>query len=205
MTWRAIAVMAVAAGIAGAQQGPPPNQQAVQQGLEALFKAMSSAQQQGAPAALIDHRELKSLLPATLKGFRRTSASSERSGALGMTISRAEGVYEGANDARIEIEYSDLGGLGGLGAFAQAAWVGADIDRETDRGFERTTKYKGHKAHEEYDNEDKSGKLEVLLGGRLMVTVRGYRVKLDELRAAMDQIDLAKLAALKPVESKQTR
>ncbi len=198
-------VMVVAT--AGAQRparspAPPPDQQAVQQGLEALFKAMGAAQQQSTPAALLDHRELKALLPAEVKGFKRVGASSERTGAMGMTVSRAEASYEGGQGARVEIEYSDLGGLGGLGAFAQAAWVSADLDRETDRGFERTTRYKEYKAHEEYDQQSRSGKLEVLVGGRLMVSVRGSKMNFEDIRAVMDQIDLGKLAALKPAEPK---
>lgn len=197
----------VAVATAGAQRparnpAPPPEQEAVQQGLDAFFKAMGVAKQQAAPTALLDHRELKALPPAELKGWKKVGASAERSGAMGMTVSRAEATYEGANGARIEVEYSDLGGLGGLGAFAQAAWVSADVDRETDRGFERTTKYKEYKAHEEYDQQIRSGKLEVLLGGRLMVSVRGSGVKFEDIRAVMDQIDLGKLAALKPTESK---
>jgi len=178
----------------------PAEQQAVQQGMEALFKAMAAGQQQGGPASLIEHRELKALLPAELKGFKRTNASSERSGAMGMSVSKAEARYEGAKDARIEIEITDLGGLGGFGAMAQAGWMMADIDRENDNGFERTAKYKDFKAHEEYDNSDRRGKMEVMVGGRIMVSVEGSNVKYEEIRAAMDQIDLAKLAALKPAE-----
>lgn len=176
----------------------PAEQQAVQQGMEALFKAMAAGQQQGGPAGLIEHRELKALLPAELKGFKRTNAASERSGAMGMSVSKAEARYEGANDARIEIEITDLGGLGGFGAMAQAGWMMADIDRENDSGFERTTQYKDFKAHEEYDTSDRSGKMDVMVGGRVLVSVQGSNVKFEEIRAAMDQMNLAKLAALKP-------
>lgn len=177
----------------------------MQQGLEAMFQALGGAQQQqqAAPVALIDHRQLKALLPAELKGFKRTSAASERSGAMGMVVSRAEATYEGARNAQIEIELADWGGLGGLGVFAQAAWMSADIDRETDDGFERTTQYKDFKAHEEYESSGRRGKIEVMVGGRVMVTVRGSDVKFEDLRAALDQVDLAKLAALKPAEAKQ--
>lgn len=176
----------------------------MQQGLGALFQALGGAQQQqqAAPAALIDHRQLKALLPGELKGFKRTSAASERSGAMGMVVSRAEATYEGAQNARIDIEFADWGGLGGLGVFAQAAWMSSDIDRESDDGFERTTQYKDLKAHEEYDNRGRGGKIEVLVGGRVMVAVRGSDVKFEDLRAALDQVDLAKLAALKPAETK---
>lgn len=192
-----------------AQQRPaqPPRrqpttaeQQAIEQGIGALFKAMQADPQQGGPVSLIDHRELKALLPAELKGFKRTSASSERSGAMGMWISRAEARYEGANDSSIQVEISDLGGLGGLGAMAQATWMMSDIDREAENGFERTVAYKNWKAREEYIKSNRQGKMEVLVGERIMVSVQGSNLKFEDIRAAMEQIDLAKLAALKPAD-----
>ncbi len=182
------------------RQPSPAEQQAIEQGMGALFKALQGGQQQGGPAGLIEHRQLKSLLPAELTGFKRTLASSERSGAMGMSVSKAEARYEGAKDATLEIEITDLGGLGGFGAMAQAGWMMADVDRETDNGFERTAAYKGLKAHEEYDTSDQRGKMEVMVGGRILVSVRGSNVKFEVIRATMDQIDLAKLAALKPAD-----
>ena len=197
--------VAVAAGLmvrtAPAQRGASPaDQQAVQQGMEALFQAFGGAGEQAPPAALIDHRELRAALPAELKGLKRATISSERAGAMGMAVSRAEARYAAAPRGSITIEISDLGGLGGFAAMAQMGWASADIDRETETGFERTAQYRGHKAMEEYDTARRSGKMQVLAGGRLMVEVSGAEVKFEDIRAAMDQLDLNKLAALKPVE-----
>lgn len=204
-----IAGLALTAGAALAQRRTPPpaptpqEQQAVQQGMEALFKALGGAGQPGGqPAALIEHRELRALLPTAIAGFKRTATSSERSGAMGMSVSRAEATFEGAKDARLKIEFTDIGGLGGIGLMAHAAWASADVDRESDDGFERTAKYKGLKALEEYDNSSRSGKMQVLVGQRIVVSVEGDQVAFEGIRAAMDLVNLDKLAALKPAEAK---
>ena len=198
--WMTVGLAVAVASTALAQRkASPVEQQAVQQGMDALMKALGGGEA-AAPAALVDQRELRALLPADLPGMKRTSASAERSGAMGMTVSRAEGAFEDGKGATIGIEIVDLGGMGGLAAMAHAGWASAEIDRETDTGFERTTNYQGMKAMEEYDSTAKNGKMQALVGGRIMVIVQGSGVGFEAIRAAMDRIDLKKLAALKPVE-----
>jgi hypothetical protein len=159
------------------------------------MQAMTAAASNSAP--VVDFRELKALLPASLDGFQRTSASGEKNTAMGMTVSQAEGRYE-QGDGYIEINITDNGGMGGFMAFAQAAWASSEIDRETDTGFERTTTYGSHKAREEYDNTDQRGEIEILVGNRFMVKASGSGIPFDVLQAAAKKVDLDKLAALKP-------
>lgn len=171
---------------------PPANMEDMMKAMGALMSGGTNA------AAVVDFRELKALLPAALDGMKRTNASGEKSGAMGMTVAYAEGTYEADAGGNIHIKISDNGGLGGFMAFAQAGWAASEIDRESDTGFERTTKYGEHKAHEEYDNANKSGKIEILVGGRFMVEASGNDVAWDAIQAAAKKVDLAKLATLKP-------
>lgn len=182
------------AGASFAQKGQP-SQAEMQQLMQAMGAMMAPGTNQ---ASLVDFRELKALLPPTLDGLKRTSASGEKTGAMGMSISFAEGKYEADSGARIEIKISDNGGLGGIMSFAQAAWANAEIDRETETGFERTTTYGAHKAHEEYDNESKEGEIQILVGGRFMAEVKGNDISWEALQAAVKKLDLNKLATLKP-------
>jgi hypothetical protein len=171
-----------------------------QANMQEFMKAMGAIMggtTNGAPPAVVDFRELKALLPAELPAMKRTNASGEKNAAMGITVSSAEGRYEGG-DGYIEIKLSDNGGMGGFMAFAQAGWSAAEIDRETDTGFERTTTLNGQKAKEEYDNESRHGKIEVLVGGRFMVEVTGGNVSFDQIQTAAKMLDYAKLAALKP-------
>jgi hypothetical protein len=186
------AVALVAAIPARAQQSP-----ATPENMEAFMKAMTTAMSGGTnAAAVVDFRDLKALLPAELPGMKRTNAKGEKSGAMGMTVSTAEGRYE-AGDASIEIKINDNGGLGFMGAL-QTAWSSQEIDSESDTGFERTTMYGDYKAKEEFDNASRSGKVEILVATRFMVEVSGNGVDFSAIQAAAKAVDLAKLATLRP-------
>lgn len=166
--------------------------------LGALMGALGQMMQGGgtnAAATVVDFRELKALLPAELPGFKRTSASGEKSGAMGMTISFAEGRYE-AGEGAIGIKMSDYGGTG-FATMMAAGWSMQEIDRETETGFERTTTIGGHKAKEQFDTASQDGSTEILVAGRFLVEVTGNGVTAEALKAAVEKIDLAKLAALK--------
>lgn len=167
--------------------------------MEDMMKAMGALMSGGTnAAAVVDFRELKALLPAALDGMKRTNASGEKSGAMGMTVAFAEGTYKADAGGSITIKISDNGGMGGLMAFTQASWAASEIDRESDTGFERTTTYGENKAHEEYDNNSKSGTVEILVGGRFVIEVSGNDVAWEAIQAAAKKVDTAKLATLKP-------
>lgn len=181
-----------ATGVRAQQAGSGAND------LGALMGALGQMMQGGntnAAAAVVDFRELKALLPAELPGFKRTSASGEKSSAMGMTISFSEGRYE-TGEGSIDIKMSDYGGTG-FATMMAAGWSMQEIDRETETGFERTSTIGGHKAKEQYDSAGQSGSTEILVAGRFLVEVTGSSVSAEALKTAVEKIDLAKLAALK--------
>ncbi len=150
------------------------------------------------PAEPVDFRELKALLPAELPGFARESATGERSGTMGMSVATAEALYRKEGGGAVRIKFSDLGGLGGMGAMTRAGWAMAELDRETETGYERTTVIKGRKAMQRYDRASNGGEVEVLVDGRIMVEVSGDGVSEEEIAAALDRVELDKLEAIKP-------
>ncbi|MBI4605198.1 MAG: hypothetical protein HY721_24805 [Planctomycetes bacterium] len=172
--------------------------------LEAARKTASGAAEAAAGAKspeLADHRQLKGLLPESLPGLKRASVKSEKTGALGFSVSLAEAEYEGQEDAdgnakRIEARLTDTAGVGGLMG-ATAAWTLAEIDRESDEGYEKSTTLNGRRAFEKYQKEGKHGELQVIVADRFLVEVSGDQVTMEELKAALGKIDLAKLEALK--------
>lgn len=145
----------------------------------------------------IDFRKLKDLLPEKLSGMSRTEATGEKSGAMGFTVSTAQAKYKGDSNESLDIEIVDTGGIAGVSTMALAAWSIAEIDKETANGYERTTQIDGHKAFEKYDNQDKSGEINVLVGDRYVVNVQGDNVTVDQLKEALNGIDLGKLGELK--------
>lgn len=178
---------------------PAPAQQAQQPDLSALMGALGSMMQgntnSATATAVTDFRELKALLPAELPGLKRTSASGEKTGALGMTVSFGEARYEGADNAYIAIKISDMGGTG-FASMMAAGWTMQEIDRESDTGFERTTTIAGHKAMEKFNTEYNNGTIEVMVASRFLVEVDGSKVTVEALRQAVGKLDLEKLAGL---------
>jgi hypothetical protein len=175
-------------------EGAGAGAQEMAQAAEAMQKAMTAGKQN---VQLVDFRELKALLPETLSGLKRVDITGERSGAFGMSVSKAEARYAaGDGGASVRIEITDMGGMPGVAAMAQFGWMAADIDRENDDGYERTTTIAGHKAFEQYSKGGRSGSIQAMVKSRFMVEVRGDEVEVDALHAALKALPLDKLAGL---------
>ncbi|MHA4736690.1 hypothetical protein [Dyadobacter sp. MSC1_007] len=145
----------------------------------------------------VDFRKLKDLLPENISGMSRTEATGEKTGAMGFTVSTAQAKYKGSGDESLDIEIVDTGGIAGVSTMALAAWSIAEIDKETTTGYEKTTKIDGHRAFEKFDNENKSGEINILVGERYVVNVQGNNISVDQLKDALKSIDLDKLGELK--------
>jgi hypothetical protein len=150
----------------------------------------------------VDFRELQELLPEEVAGLRRVSREGQRSGAAGITFSIAEARYEAEAEEEygsIEISVTDTGGLGGFAAMGMAAWLSVDVDRETDRGYERTTKYEGYPAYEEFQSREGdigSAELSFVVGERFIVQLDGNDVRMDDVKDAAGDLPLRRLEDL---------
>ena len=154
--------------------------------------------EEGQKFEVVDFRELKALLPEALGDLKRTNANGEKTGTMGFTISKADADYNTEDYLKnIGIEITDISGTSGFAGVAAMGWAMADIDREDDNGYEKTTDYKGYKAHEKYSNKNQNGNFEVLIAQRFMVTVDGRGVSMDEIKNAIDKIDIGKLESMK--------
>ncbi|MBU0676798.1 MAG: hypothetical protein KJ626_01670, partial [Verrucomicrobia bacterium] len=181
---------------ASAQQGPQMDMSELQNALGQLGQMMSGGTNK---VSLVNFREIKALLPKQLPGAKRTSASGERTGAFGMNVSFAEASYETADGGVVEIKITDMGGMEGMMSMAKAGWAMADIDRETDTGFERTSTYKGHKCLEKFDSSYNEGEINVM-ADRFSIEIAGVRVPFDLLKQTIELISFDELLALQPEE-----
>ena len=195
----AISCSLILAGCGGKKEEEKKEEEEPKTGLAALQQFADKAKEMQGKEAVdpIDFRKLKELLPEEISGFKRTEASGEKSGAMGFTISTAEARYKGDDDASVKVEIFDTGGVAGVATMSLAAWTMADIDKETENGYEKTTKLEGHKAFEKYDALNKSGELNVLVADRYVVNVNGNNVSVDKLKSILGDMDLEKLADLK--------
>lgn len=144
----------------------------------------------------VDFRTLRALLPETAGGLERTEMEGQKGGTMGMTISTTEATYEGEAGRRLTVKIADLGGVSGF-AMLGYGWAMADIDRESTSGYEKTTQYDGHKAHEKYNRDRQRGEMQVLVADRFVVDVSGRDVEMETVKDALAQIDLSTLVAMK--------
>lgn len=164
------------------------------------MKDVSENFKEGKKVNPVDFRELKALLPETLGDLKRTNIEGEKVAAMGMNISNANADYSDAeNNLSIDIKITDLGSVSGLSGLAAYGWYMVDIDKENESGYEKTITYKGNKGYEKYDNENKDGELSILVAKRFVVEVNGNNVSMDQMKAAVDMIDVGKLESWKDV------
>jgi hypothetical protein len=164
------------------------------------MKEMKKNMEEGKKYEVVDFRELKALLPEAIGDLKRKNAQGEKNSGMGFTISQAEADYSSEDGSQsVDIEISDMGGASGLAGMAAWGWTMAEVDKETETGYEKTITYKGHKAFEKYDNQYQNGSIEVLVSGRFMVSVRGNGVPMEAIKGAIDQIDIGKLEGMKDV------
>jgi hypothetical protein len=140
--------------------------------------------------------KLKSFLPAELPGMERKSASAQRNQMMGVDLASAEARYEAADSGSIDITIMDTGNLSGPMKIGLTGWTMSQFERETDTGYEKTTKYGGYKALEEYDRSTKEGNLRLYVADRFVVEAEGNQTTMEQIKQAVDKIDLKKLATM---------
>ncbi|MBN1482995.1 hypothetical protein EH223_13755 [candidate division KSB1 bacterium] len=145
----------------------------------------------------VDYEDLKKMLPTKFAGFKQTDNHGGRKSMFGLRISQAEATYEGKKEGRIEISIIDYGSVKGIAGKAVGAWMSAEIDNESDDGYEKTTEFKGYKAFEKYSFKDKKGTLSVIIAERFLVDVDGNGVDMSDIKKGMSGVNLKKLKSLK--------
>jgi hypothetical protein len=157
------------------------------------FKVMMGAAMGGGNVEALAPDRLKPFVPETLGGLPRTEVSVERNNAMGMQISEAKATYANNEGRSVRLEITDTGTAKGLLAFA--GWAGVEGEKQSSTGYEKTYHSDGRLVHEEWSGS--SGEYTVVLGDRFTVQLRGDAQNIDQLKAALGELDLAALEALK--------
>jgi Yip1 domain len=163
--------------------------------------ALGSALGGGKTVEPVDFRVLKKMLPDSLPEMQRTNASGERNEMMGIQVSTAEAEYRDGANGRVHVKISDLGTLTSLAGIGAA--LEPELEKETDTGYEKTTRSNGRQIHESYDRRSQQGDLKIQLGGRFEVEVSGNGVKMDTIKSALGMIDLNGLEGMKTQGVKQ--
>lgn len=176
-----------------AKRADPPAKSAAPADVGQALGAVGQVLAGGKNIEPVDFRDLKALLPETLAGLPRSSASGERGEGMGIKASHAKAQY-GDGQREIELEITDLGTMSGLANLA--ASFNPKLAREDDQGYERTTTVQGQLVHEKFQNRGRRGELAVIVGNRFSVELKGRDIDMEALRGALAQIDLKHLGQL---------
>jgi len=139
--------------------------------------------------------DLQARLPEELNGMTRGETERQDMGTMGIKMSMTKATYS-SGTRRIDVTLTDTGTMGAMAPMA-AAWTMVDFDRTTSSGYERTIRHEGYKGYEELSNSGGRLRTEVslLVGDRIVVQLKGVEVPMDELKDALDKLNLRSLAS----------
>jgi hypothetical protein len=141
--------------------------------------------------------QLKPFIPETFAGLAKASSTAEKNGFAGIQVSKAEATYRDKDGGKsVTLQISDSGGVSGL--VALAGWANVQEEKEDDNGFDRTRRQNGRLVHEKMSKTG-SNEFGLVLGDRFMVSAKGDGVDLNDLKAGVSSLDLAKLESMKDV------
>jgi hypothetical protein len=141
--------------------------------------------------------QLKPFVPDSFAGLPKTASSAEKTGIAGLMVSKAEASYGDGAGKSVTLDISDTGGVSGL--VGLASWAGVEGEKEDDSGSEKTQKIGGRLVHERSSKTGGTNEFGIVLGDRFVVSAKGNGVGVNELKAAISGIDLARLEAMKGV------
>ncbi len=145
----------------------------------------------------VDFRKLKEVLPQELAGFDKGDSSGEKNNAFGISVSEAKQSFRTADGNKsVRFEITDPGSMAGPFALANM-WMNVDIDKETNDGYEKTSTVSGRKLHEKWSKDSKHGVIDMVVGNRFMVQVDARGVDMNDVKALVGKIDIAKLESMK--------
>jgi hypothetical protein len=173
-----------------AQKSGDPNKQ-----MEAAMAALGTAVSGGKNVEPLQLDQIKPFVPESFAGLARTNTRSERSGAAGFMVAKAEGIYGDTSGKQVELEVVDTGGMAGL--MGLAGWVGIMGERETDDRLERTRREGTRVVHEEVSKRGGRNNFTLVLNDRFVVSAKGNGVDINTLKSGVASLDLAKLEAIK--------
>lgn len=163
---------------------------------EAASKMLGTLMGGGQVVESVATEQLKPLAPDTLAGLPRTSFAAEKTAAMGLQVSTVRAEY-GDGERRIRLEIVDAGGASGM--MGMASWAMVQAEREDDSGWEKTYKDGGNLVHEQWDAQSRHGTYNRIVADRFVVNLEAEQIEMDDLKAAMAEIDTDALAALKDV------
>jgi X-X-X-Leu-X-X-Gly heptad repeat protein len=175
-----------------------PSQQSAQQmasGLQQLAQGMQQMQTgpDGKPIQVVDFEKLMAVLP-DVNGWEKGKPHGEQSSTM-FNVSSADARYT-KGDFQVKVTITDAA-LNPMLMTGFTMAMGMQNERSSS-GFKRSATYGGQPGLEEWNSDGKSATVTVAVNKRFIVKAEGSGFdSFDVVKEVVNQIDLAKLAALK--------
>jgi Yip1-like protein len=162
---------------------------------EAMKSMMGAALGSGGKVEALAPDRLKPFLPESLGGRDRSTFSTERNTAMGMQMTEARATYMSDDGKQWDLQVTDTGTAKGL--LSLAGFAGVEGENETSTGYDKTYRENGRLVHEQWDRSSSRGEYVVVLGDRFTVKIEGQADSIDDLKAALTDLDLDALEGMK--------
>jgi hypothetical protein len=114
---------------------------------------------------------------------------------MGMQMTEARATYTGEDGRQWDLQVTDTGSAKEL--LALAGWAGIEGENESSNGYDKTYRADGRLVHEQWDRGSSRGEYAMVLGDRFTVKIEGQADSIDDLKAALADLDLEALEAMK--------
>jgi hypothetical protein len=162
------------------------------QGLQQMAQGFQQMAQ--GSATPVDFEQLLALLP-TIDGWTQADPRGEQL-TMPVKYSKAEAIYR-RDDSRIEVVITDSA-LSQMLLAPMTMFMASGFSERSSEGFKRSARIDGQPAFEEWNSGSNRGEVTVVVANRFIVTAQGSDVaELAPVRAAVEAVDLGKLAGLK--------
>ncbi|KHK91002.1 Yip1 family protein [Novosphingobium malaysiense] len=149
--------------------------------LEQMGKQMEDAASGKTKAVPVS--ELKDLLPESIGPYTRTSMETVGAGTMGAS---AEAKYS-ADDKTFTLQIADFHGMGAVAAMGSA--MGFEQSKEDADSYEKTGTVDGQMQSESWNRKTQRGKFGRMVDNRFLVEAEGSANSIEELKAAVAEID----------------
>jgi hypothetical protein len=166
-----------------------------QQAQSDAMKDMVGAALGGGAIESLSPDRLQPFLPESLGDMSRSTFSTERNSAMGMQMTEARATYMNENGRSWDLQITDVGSAKSL--LALAGWAGIEGENETSSGYDKTYREDGRLIHEQWDRGSSRGQYGLVLGERFTIKIEGEADSIDDLKAAIADLDLEALEAMK--------
>ena len=147
----------------------------------------------------VDFRKLKEVVPAELAGVKRSSNEGEKINIGELNVSQVNAQFQKAepaeNDPQVSLQIVDYAAAPEMGNVL-TVWQQMNIDKESDGGYEKTTKIKEHPAYEQYQNDGKRGELQVWVAQRFYVNLQTTNLTAEQFKKLAESLPIEKLVEL---------